>query len=171
MNAITEAKWIVVFSVALLAACGKTGESAQSPQVMSAVAAKQVDGMARETPDFATLHEGGKVFRENCAECHGRSGEGGANWKQRGADGKLPAPPLNGTGHAWHHPMAVLRHVIRTGSPRDSSGKPTGNMPAWKDKLSDQEIDAVIAWFQNRWPDQIYDAWSQGNHRAMMSRK
>ena len=32
-------------------------------------------------------------------------------------------------------------------------------MPAWKDKLSDEDIDAVIAWMQSVWPEEIYRAW------------
>ena len=32
-------------------------------------------------------------------------------------------------------------------------------MPPFKDKLTAQEIDAIIAWFQSLWPDNIYAAW------------
>jgi len=34
-------------------------------------------------------------------------------------------------------------------------------MPAWRDKLSDDEIDDIIVWFQSRWPDQVYAAWQR----------
>ncbi len=33
-------------------------------------------------------------------------------------------------------------------------------MPPFNDKLSSDEIDAVIAWFQSLWPDEIYRVWS-----------
>lgn len=105
---------------------------------------------------FQHVNLGSKVFQENCAACHGNLGEGAPDWKKIGADGKYPAPPLNGTGHAWHHPLKMLFHVVKNGSPGGQ-----GNMPAWREKLSDDEMVAAIAWFQSKWPDQIYDAWMQ----------
>lgn len=36
-------------------------------------------------------------------------------------------------------------------------------MPAWKDKLSDQEILLIINWITSLWPDEIYDAWLERN--------
>ena len=80
-----------------------------------------------------------------------------------GSDGKYPPPPLNGTGHAWHHPLNMLFYTVKNGSPGGQ-----GNMPAWKDKLTDGEIVAAIAWFQSRWNDEIYQAWAQ---RDLASRK
>ena len=34
-------------------------------------------------------------------------------------------------------------------------------MPAWKDVLSDDEIDAIITWLTSLWPDQIYQHWRE----------
>lgn len=101
---------------------------------------------------------GDKLFQIHCIECHGKQGEGAANWQKVGADGKYPPPPLNGSGHAWHHPMTVLFQVIKHGSPAKQ-----GNMPAWQEKLNDQEIVAIVAWFQSQWPDTIYQAWQRRN--------
>lgn len=101
---------------------------------------------------------GAEVFQTNCAPCHGKRAEGATDWRKTGPDGLLPAPPLNGTGHAWHHPMSVLFKVIRIGGPVGQS-----NMPAWKEKLSDEEIVAAIAWFQSHWPDELYAAWDKRN--------
>ncbi len=105
---------------------------------------------------FQHVTQGAKVFQENCASCHGKTGGGAPNWKQMGKDGKYPPPPLNGTGHAWHHPLNMLFYTVKNGSPGGQ-----GNMPAWKDKLTDDEIVAAIAWFQSRWKDEIYQAWAQ----------
>ena len=33
-------------------------------------------------------------------------------------------------------------------------------MPSFDQKLSRAEIDAIIAWFQSLWPDEIYARWS-----------
>ncbi len=108
--------------------------------------------------DFAKVARGARLYKMNCAECHGENGQGDPNWRQRDADGNFPPPPLNGTGHAWHHPKKMLHYVIANGSPGGQ-----GNMPGWGDELSDEEIEAIIAWFQSKWPDQVYAAWQRNN--------
>ena len=98
--------------------------------------------------------QGEKVFAQYCAACHGYNAEATANWKQTDANGNYPPPPLNGTAHAWHHSLAVLRQQIREG------GAPVGGvMPAFKQVLSAQEIDQTIAYFQSKWPDELYQRW------------
>lgn len=106
--------------------------------------------------ELQQVSKGAKVFQENCAACHGKQGEGALTWRKPGPDGKYPAPPLNGTGHAWHHPLRMLFHVVKNGSPGGQ-----GNMPAWGEKLNDEEMIAAIAWFQSKWPEEIYAAWTQ----------
>ncbi len=97
---------------------------------------------------------GGPIFAEHCAVCHGVRAQGAEEWFRRQPDGRWPPPPLNGTAHAWHHPLWQLRQQIREGSQPEH-----GNMPAFGDVLSPSEIDAVIAWFQSFWPEEIYAAW------------
>ena len=103
------------------------------------------------------VETGRKLFAENCASCHGDKAQGlVADWKKPLPDGNYPPPPLNGTAHAWHHPMKVLKRQIRIG------GKPVGGiMPAFGDKLKDADMDAVIAYIQSLWPDNIYAAWAE----------
>ena len=110
---------------------------------------------------FSQVTEGARLYRDNCAVCHGDTAQGDAGWRQIGADGKYPAPPLNGTGHGWHHPLSVLFVTVKNGSPGGQ-----GNMPAWKDTLTDDEIVAAIAWFQSKWPKEIYTAWYQRDQQA-----
>jgi mono/diheme cytochrome c family protein len=112
----------------------------------------------RPKTDLGTLIQGGKLFRQNCAHCHGPLGQGHPHWNKANADGKYPPPPLDGTGHTWHHPEKVLKMIIK-----DGTGNLGGNMPAWKDKLSDNEIDAILEWIKAQWPDNIYWAWSERN--------
>lgn len=99
-----------------------------------------------------------KLYIENCSQCHGENGEGGPDWKKPDENGKYPPPPLNGTGHAWHHPMSFLRNHIKHGS-KDKGGA----MDAFGGSLSDAEIDDIINWFQSKWPDEIYAAWYRQN--------
>ena len=110
-----------------------------------------------KVPKLSPLEQRGeKLFGKNCAACHGKRGEGAPDWKKIGPDGKYPAPPLNGTGHAWHHPLSVLFRVVKHGSPGGQ-----GNMPPWREKLSDEEILAAIAWFQSKWRQEIYENWAK----------
>ncbi|MBE0494633.1 MAG: cytochrome c [Thiomicrospira sp.] len=98
---------------------------------------------------------GQNVFIQNCAVCHGDQAQGlTKDWKQTLADGTYPAPPLNGSAHAWHHPLKILLRTIQNG------GVPLGGtMPGFKDRLSQSEQLAAIAYFQSFWSDEIYQAW------------
>lgn len=130
--------------IILLAACE------QNPQVSSS----STGLMQQRNYDAAALADGEKLFSAHCAQCHGQNAEGDPQWRKAGPDGKYPPPPLNGSGHAWHHSRAVLRNVIKNGSPQGQ-----GDMPAWGDKLSDQQIEHIIDYFQSLWPDQVFSAW------------
>ena len=102
----------------------------------------------------AQVNQGEVIFLDNCTACHGTQGEGAPNWMQPDAAGIRPAPPLNGTGHAWHHSLANLIETIAQGR---------GAMPAWKDTLTEEEIIATLAWTQSLWPTATYQAWLQAN--------
>lgn len=104
------------------------------------------------TPSQVEL--GKQVYAENCISCHNENAIGTFTWRQPGTDGSYPPPPLNGTAHAWHHPLSQLKRTITQG------GIPLGGtMPGFGSKLNDDEKLAVIAWFQNFWPDKIYQEW------------
>lgn len=108
----------------------------------------------RSRLDPARIKQGRQLYLKNCTVCHGLYAEGAPDWRERDKDGKFPPPPLNGTGHAWHHPKKALVYTIKNGT--KALG---GNMPGWKDQLSDQEIDSIILWFQTKWPEELYQAW------------
>ena len=99
--------------------------------------------------------QGEQLFRQNCASCHGQNAEATPNWKQTDANGNYPPPPLNGSAHAWHHNLDLLRRTIR-----DGGAKLGGQMPGFEGSLSAAEIDSVIAFFQSKWSDEIYERWS-----------
>lgn len=99
---------------------------------------------------------GAQVFQQNCAVCHGSNAEGTRDWRKTDANGNYPPPPLDGSAHAWHHSLGRLARSIKQGG--ISLG---GVMPPFGDRLSDQEVLAAIAYFQSKWPDDIYDAWHQ----------
>ena len=98
---------------------------------------------------------GRKVYTEYCARCHGPNGESIIkNWKRPNPDGSFPPPPLNGTGHTWHHPFEVLVRTVKQG------GAPVGGtMPAFADSLKDEQVIAVIGFIQSMWNDKTYKRW------------
>ena len=97
---------------------------------------------------------GRKVYAEYCIGCHRENAQGTASWRELAPDGSYPPPPLNGTAHAWHHPLGVLKRTI------DEGGIPLGGkMPVFRDKLTEEEKLAVISYFQSFWTDEIYGAW------------
>ena len=104
------------------------------------------------------VKKGAPLYKEHCASCHQEDASGGDNWHEKNAEGIYPAPPLNGTGHTWHHAKKHLKRTIREGGVRLG-----GTMPGFKDKLTDREIDYLIAWVQSHWSDSLYDAWVRRN--------
>lgn len=103
----------------------------------------------------AQVTQGGKIFLKNCASCHGRAAQATPNWRVADSNGIYPPPPLNGTAHAWHHPFAMLKETIAMGTTR--------GMPAWKEVLTEPEIEATIAWIESHWPEPVYQAWMRRN--------
>ncbi|ARO87180.1 cytochrome c, class I [Nitrosospira lacus] len=122
-----------------------------APSVAAPVEPKN---LAARKLDPEKIKRGEVVYRTNCANCHGPNGEGTPGWRNPGADGRYPPPPLDGTAHAWHHSTETLERMIRVGSPAD-----IGGMPAWDGKLTNQQIDDVIVWIKSLWPDEVHDIW------------
>jgi len=110
--------------------------------------------------DFATVVLGGKLYKKHCQTCHGTNAQGTPDWRKRKPDGKLKPPPLNGTGHTWHHSKALLISIITNGTINQG-----GDMPAWKDKLSPQEMEAILTWVQSKWREETYTNWLEINKR------
>lgn len=98
----------------------------------------------------ADIKRGAALFQLYCVSCHGKQAEGAPNWFRRDSSGNFPPPPLNGDGHAWHHPKAYLANQIRNGSKL---------MPPFGKLINDQEIEAIITWFQSLWPRDLYHEW------------
>ena len=99
---------------------------------------------------------GQKVYAQHCAACHGANLEGQPDWRSRRPDGRMPAPPHDESGHTWHHPDRALFAITRNGLvPPYAPANYPSDMPAFGDKLSDNEIWAVLAFIKSRWPAEI----------------
>ena len=98
---------------------------------------------------------GQDIYANQCAACHGARLEGHPDWRIRGADGLLPAPPHDATGHTWHHDDATLFTLTKFGLAGLMENAPLSGMPAYEGMLSDEEIIAVLSFIKSTWPDDI----------------
>lgn len=111
-------------------------------------------------PGNATqIARGEAIYAQHCAACHGARLEGQPNWRERKSNGRLPAPPHDASGHTWHHPDAVLFRLVKEGlvPPLAPAGYES-DMPAYGKVLADDDIRAVLAFIESRWPAEVHRA-------------
>ncbi len=117
--------------------------------------------------DPQTVSAGAEIYVTHCASCHGANLEGQTNWRQRKADGRLPAPPHDETGHTWHHPDAQLFALTKYGPANlVSSGTYETDMPGYDGVLSDAEIVAVLSFIKSTWPPEVRQQHDRINTRS-----
>lgn len=106
--------------------------------------------------DPEVLLLGARIYSQHCAACHGAKGEGQPNWRDLDADGLLPAPPHDASGHTWHHPDALLFNITKHGLAKviNQADYRTA-MPIYDGVLSDDEIVAVLSWIKAQWPADV----------------
>ena len=107
-------------------------------------------GEKEKTPEL-NVALGENIFNQNCVSCHGLKGRGLAkDWKVKDENGNYPAPPLNGTAHTWHHSPSDLLYTINKGG-----GEMGGQMPGFKERLSEEEKLALLDYIYSLWPGEI----------------
>ena len=129
--------------------------------VLSGVAAALIFGCgepAIETSkadprDAAKVSGGTKIYVEHCAACHGSKLEGQPNWREKLPNGRIPAPPHDESGHTWHHTDEVLFGITKQGLVPGKYAPPgyQSDMPAFGDKLSDDDIWSVLSFIESHW--------------------
>lgn len=70
--------------------------------------------------------------------------------------GFYPAPPLDDSGHADEHALKDMLNTLKMGG-----GALGGTMPSFADVLSPAQMEAVLAYVQSLWPDEIYAGWAR----------
>ena len=109
------------------------------------------------TTESKIMIERGKIaYQNNCVSCHMINLVGAENWKDVDEDGHRKAPPLNGTGHTWHHDDKTLHAIIKYGLAKLVKNY-EGKMMGFGEKLSDKEIDSVLAYIKSFWPEKEYE--------------
>jgi mono/diheme cytochrome c family protein len=122
---------IIAGSVLVLAGCNRT-TTTTSP---STNGSSGIGRPATATPDeFAATRA---IFEKNCVKCHQKTGEGGPVKLEDGT--KLKVPNLR-TGHALNHPDSdFIKQIAKGGD----------GMPAFKDKLSADQINDLVRFIRH----------------------
>jgi len=105
--------------------------------------------------DPAVIATGKKLYGDYCASCHGGRLQGQPGWTRRDAEGYLPAPPHDASGHTWHHPTAMLFDIVKHGPAALAPAGYRSTMPGYGDTLTDEEIIAILSYIRSRWPADI----------------
>ncbi len=105
--------------------------------------------------DAPFVAQGQELYEQYCASCHGANLEGEANWRRRNAQGRLPAPPHDETGHTWHHPDGVLFQLTKFGPAALVGEGYESDMPGYEGTLTDEEILAILSFIKSQWPEEI----------------
>ena len=93
--------------------------------------ALSVGPTAASSPSSPLAVDGASVFGSKCSICHGKDGAGTPNWKSKGQ------PDLSSADWQKSHTDAQISETVKNGK-----GK---YMPSFKAKLSDDEVNAVVA--------------------------
>ncbi len=117
-------------------------------------------------PPAAPVGSGPAVYAEHCAACHGDRLQGQPDWRTRGPNGRLPAPPHDASGHTWHHPDAQLFRMTKLGPLPFAPAGYQSDMPAYDGILTDAEIRDVLAYIKGTWPAEIRARQESINRRA-----
>ena len=112
---------------------------------------------------ISQINLGKSFYATHCASYNGDNLQGQPNWSTKNdKDGHNLSPPLNGTGHTWHHSQEQLFSIIRYGFKiynENYDGKMQGN-----EKLNDDDIWSILAYMKSVWPESIqkkYDTISK----------
>ena len=91
------------------------------------------------------LARGGRVYAQNCAACHlGEIKESrDSSLKSR----ILPMPAKQAADEPHYHPKNFLASILKPGKRLAIAG--------FEDKLTVEQVRAVIAFLANRWPDRV----------------
>jgi len=105
--------------------------------------------------DAAAVARGERIYAATCASCHGAVLQGQPDWQTRDAEGYLPAPPHDETGHTWHHPDALLLEIVRRGTAAVVGQGYQSRMPGYAGTLTEAEMREVLGYIKSTWPERV----------------
>jgi mono/diheme cytochrome c family protein len=100
------------------------------------------------TPE-ATV-QGEQLYNMYCVSCHGIKGVGENPLDKYAQDeyGYI-APPMDDTGHAWHHTDEQLIRMILEGSPRNA------RMTSYSNIMTEEDAINVVEYIKSLWSPHI----------------
>ncbi|WP_170494997.1 cytochrome c [Ruegeria sp. HKCCD7221] len=144
-----------------------TGGLALAGFTVAFVLAQASEAVGLLTPDDAEVVATGQdIYAAQCAACHGENLEGQPNWRIRGEDGLLPAPPHDAKGHTWHHDDETLFTLTKFGLAGLMENAPPTSMPVYEGVLSDDEIIAVLSFIKSTWPNDLREYHDELNAQS-----
>jgi mono/diheme cytochrome c family protein len=93
---------------------------------------------AKDQKSAPPLPGGEKIYSENCSDCHRANGAGLPN----------TFPALHGNSFVQGDPDRLISLVLN-----GRKGE-LGRMPAWKNKLDDRQVAAVVSYIRQAWSNQ-----------------
>jgi mono/diheme cytochrome c family protein len=112
------------------------------------------DGAAQTSASVARERSGEELFQSGCAACHGVNGRGGVR-EQIGFDD--PLPDFTACDFATPEPDSDWLAIVHQGGPVRAFSR---RMPAFRDLLSDAEIERVVDYLRGFCRD---PAWPRGD--------
>ncbi len=113
------------------------------------IASRQVLNVVASLLPDDRADRGQRLYQSNCASCHGGSQGGNAS--------DYP-PRHNAVGHTWQHADCDLVQIVRNGpGPSLNTGRfvaPGLQMPAFRDRLTVEEIADILAHIKTFWTDE-----------------
>lgn len=110
------------------------------------------------------IAQGELLYASSCAACHGVNLEGQPDWRSKGPDGRLPAPPHNEDGHTWHHGDGLLFKYTKLGGQAtlaESGVDYDSGMPAFGDTLTDADILNILGYIKSTWTDRMRETQAE----------
>jgi mono/diheme cytochrome c family protein len=117
---------------------------------------RQTSAIAIDASDARAVALGREIYANQCAACHGANGEGQPGWETQSTEENPLAPPHDGSGHTWQHPDDALFELTKVGLSTVACRTLNSEaMPKFGEILSDDQIQAVLAYIKSEWPEDI----------------
>lgn len=119
--------------------------------------------------DATHVAAGADIYATHCAACHGAELQGAPLWQYPDADGYMPAPPQDGTGHTHEHSDLILFQTVKLGPEATVCTNRRSRMGGYGDVLSDEEIYSVLAFIKSTWPPEALAKHERANGRLALA--